>query len=150
MNRAYDNAIVLRDELSSNVLSYIQIALYVFEEMENGIAPVLELQSVLDDLNAFWGCADDYVVSEECRNILKSGKLIERLDLYVRFEYHMKDLEKEYYKLASRLERSHLEYNQEALGKVEKLIKEQGNLIAENPNLRQEFLDCLGLIIEVI
>ena len=98
MKRAYDNAIVLRDELSSQVLSYVQLALDTFESCRKTTAPLLELQQVIDDLLAFWGGADDYVEGEDCRNILKCGKYVERLDLCIRLDYHTKDLEKEYRK----------------------------------------------------
>lgn len=52
MSRAYDNAIVLRDELSSNVLSYLQLAVDIFE-MNTRNAPLLELQPVIDYILAF-------------------------------------------------------------------------------------------------
>ena len=34
-----------------------------------------DLQPVLDDLFAFWGCLDDNVEDEECRNIIKCGNI---------------------------------------------------------------------------
>ena len=94
MKRAYDNAVVLRDELSTAVLSYVQLALDTFEACKKTTAPLLELQQVIDYLLAFWGGADDYIDQEECRNILKCGKYVERLDLCLRLEYHTGDLEK--------------------------------------------------------
>lgn len=108
MKRAYDNAVVLRDELSSTVLSYVQLALDTFESCRKTTAPLLELQQVIDYLLAFWGGADDYVEQEDCRNILKCGKYVERLDLCIRLDYHTKDLEKEYRKLCNRLEKTNL------------------------------------------
>ncbi len=73
MERAYDDAIVLRDELSSYVLAYIQMALDGFDEAQYANMPIFALQPVIDDLFAFWGCVDDYVENEECRNIMKTG-----------------------------------------------------------------------------
>ena len=67
---------VLRDELSSQVLSYVQLAVDAFESCRKTTAPLLELQQVIDDLLAFWGGADDYVEQEDCRNILKCGKYV--------------------------------------------------------------------------
>ena len=107
MKRAYDNGVVLREELSSNVLSYIQLALNTLEACSKTTAPLLELQQVLDYLLAFWGCADDYVEDEDCRNLLKCGKYVERLDLCIRLDYHKKDLEKEYRKLTGCCGRPH-------------------------------------------
>ena len=39
MKRAYDNGVVLREELSSNVLSYIQLALNTLEACQQDHAP---------------------------------------------------------------------------------------------------------------
>ena len=122
MKRAYDNAVVLRDELSSTVLSYVQLALDTFKACRRTTAPLLELQQVLDDLLAFWGGADDYVEEEDCRNILKCGKYVERLDLCIRLDYHGKDLEKEYRKLCNRLKRTSLNYSGENLQRLEEII----------------------------
>ncbi|HJA64833.1 MAG TPA: alpha-E domain-containing protein [Candidatus Mediterraneibacter cottocaccae] len=140
MKRAYDNAVVLRDELSSTVLSYVQLALDTFEACRKTTAPLLELQQVIDDLLAFWGGADDYVEEEDCRNILKCGKYVERLDLCIRLDYHAKDLEKEYRKLCNRLKRTNLGYNEHNLKRLEDIIIRE-----EDPkSCYPEALRCLG------
>lgn len=149
MGRAYDNAIVLRDELSSNVLSYIQLALDVFEEKSKGEAPLLALQSVLDYILAFWGCVDDYVENEDCRNIMKVGKYIERLDLYIRLEYHTKDMEKEFSKLLNRLHKAQMYYSIPNLDKVTELIGEKVSCPEEFAGKERELLGYLNSIIEV-
>ena len=140
MKRAYDKAVVLRDELSSNVLSYVQLALNTLESCGKTTAPLLELQQAVDYLLAFWGCADDYVEQEDCRNILKCGKYVERLDLCIRLDYHRKDLEKEYQKLINRLKKTSLCYNEENLNRLREIIfQEDGEKIHD-----QEALCCLG------
>ena len=140
MKRAYDNAIVLRDELSSQVLAYVQLALDTFESCRKTTAPLLELQQVIDDLLAVWGGADAYVEGEDCRNILKCGKYVERLDLCIRLDYHTKDLEKEYRKLCNRIEKTSLNYHRESLERVGEII-----LREEDPKLHyREALGCLG------
>ena len=138
MKRAYDNGVVLRDELSSIVLSYIQLALNSMEACSRTTAPLLELQQVLDDILAFWGCADDYVEQEDSRNILKCGKYVERLDLCIRLAYHRKDVEKEYRKLVNRIHRSNLCYNEE------KLVRLGEILTGSEDRNDQEALCCLG------
>lgn len=145
MSRAYDNAIVLREELSSNVLAYVQLALDTFEANKNSSAPLLELQSVLDYLLAFWGCVDDYVVDEDCRNIMKCGKYVERIDLYIRLNYHVNDIEKEFNKLVNRIHKTHMYYNIEKLDKLTDIINEH----SEEGNGYTEALRCLDGIIEV-
>lgn len=64
-----------------------------------------------DDLFAFWGCLDDNVEDEECRNIIKCGKYLERLDLYMRLDYPYRMIEKEYNKFLNRLHKIRIHYN---------------------------------------
>lgn len=146
MEQAYDNAIVLRDELSSNVLSYIQMALDVLKSAEDAKAPLFKLQPVIDYLFAFWGCVDDYVVSEECRNIIKTGRYVERLDLYLRLEYHTKDIEKEFRKMENRLKRSNMPVNAKKLNRLKEIIDKDEAW----KNHYFEALECLRGIVEVI
>lgn len=111
MVRAFDNAVVLRDELSSVTLSYVQLALDTIEHASKQTWFTYEMQPMRDYLFAFWGCLDDNVDDEECRNIIKCGKYLERLDLYMRlnFPYHM--IEKEYNKFLNRLHKVRIGYN---------------------------------------
>ncbi len=147
MNRAYDNAIVLREELSSEVLAYIQMALTSFKECKGSTAPLLELQTVIDYILAFWGCVDDYVENEDCRNIIKLGKYVERLDLYIRLEYHTEDLGKEYSKLINRLNKAPVDYNAEALKALTNLIVARVNYPDEVNDKDKEILNYLGGIL---
>ena len=84
LNRAYDNAIVLREEIGSEVLAYIQLAIYDIQTACRSKDMLMGLQEVLDHILAFWGIADDMIESEQVRNIIKTGKRVERLDLYAR------------------------------------------------------------------
>ena len=61
---AYDNAVVMRNEISSETLSYIQMAVNYMEQGRESSAPMLKLQEVFDCIFAFWGSADDFVESE--------------------------------------------------------------------------------------
>lgn len=106
LKHAYDNAVVLRDEISSSSLSYIQMAMDSMEEHSKDPFSLLHLQHVLDVLFAFWGSVDDMVLSENTRNILKAGRYIERLDLYIRLGYPDSSIQREFKKLEHRM--SHL------------------------------------------
>ena len=65
LTRALDNAIVLREELTSDTLCYIEMVLNTLRENADDSAPMLVLQQVVDDLFAFWGSADDNVANED-------------------------------------------------------------------------------------
>ena len=59
--RAYDNAIELREEIGSETLSFIQMAIYEMKSAKRSEAPMLHFQKITDAILAFWGCADDQI-----------------------------------------------------------------------------------------
>ena len=139
LTRALDNAVVMREELTSDTLCYIQMALDTLREGERDSAHMLTLQHVEDDLFAFWGSADDNVVSEECRTLMKCGKYVERLDLYVRLGYPFRDVEKELSKLLNRLSKVRFAYDETAAKRIIGLTADEESYKAN----RQEILNLL-------
>ncbi len=137
--RAYDNAIVLREEIGSETLSYVQLAIYAINKAKISRAPLLELQNVEDNLLAFWGIADDFIDDEVIRNIIKAGKRIERIDLYARLKLGPKELKNELKRMEKRLMRSKMSYDGDRLERLRALIG------AEN----QEDYDYRGIVQEV-
>jgi uncharacterized alpha-E superfamily protein len=105
-HRAYDNALVIRNSIGSEALAYIQLAMDVFHSCKNTKNLRLALMPVMDYLLAFWGSIDDKLVDGEARTIIKGGKLVERLDLYFRFNYEHKLLNSEYEKLCNIIARA--------------------------------------------
>ena len=122
LNRAYDNAIELRDEIGSEVLSYIQLAIYAMNKAKISKAPLIEMQYVMDNILAFWGIADDSMDSESARNMIKTGKRIERIDLYARLNLSEKELVREVARLIPRVERSGLAYDRDNLMLLKDLV----------------------------
>lgn len=127
LNRAYDNAIVLRESIGSETMSFIQLAIYEMNKAAESQAPLFELQHVLDYILAFWGIVDDRIDSEETRNIIKSGKRIERIDLYARLGADAAELRRAVHRMVPRVIKSGLKYNAESLNKVQELA-EQDNI----------------------
>ena len=70
LNRAYDNAIVLRETIGSEALSYIQLSIYAMNNASVSDAPLIDLQQIMDDLLSFWGLVDDQIDSDQIRNII--------------------------------------------------------------------------------
>ena len=120
--RAYDNAIELRDEIGSEVISYIQLAIYAMNKAKISGAPLIEMQKVIDNILAFWGIADDEIDSEHIRNIIKTGKRIERIDLYARLQISRRELVREVDRLMPRVERNGLTYDSEKLTLLKELV----------------------------
>ena len=125
MNRAYDNAIELRDEIGSEVLSYIQLAIYAMNKAKISNAPLIELQYVIDNLLAFWGIVDDDIDSEMTRNMIKVGRRIERIDLYGRLHHTQKELRRQVARLIPRVERSGLAYDRDNLMLLKSLVEDE-------------------------
>lgn len=109
--RAYDNAVTLREEIGSEAVSYIQLAVYDLQATHGDRAPLLGMQKVLDHILAFWGIADDLIPEENVRNIMKVGKRIERMDLYCRLQAPRRDIQREALRLADRLRKTDLRYD---------------------------------------
>ena len=122
LNRAYDNAIVLRETIGSEALSYIQLSIYAMNNASVSDAPLIDLQQIMDDLLSFWGLVDDQIDSDQIRNIIKAGKRIERIDLYARLEVEKPRLVREVRRMIPRVLRSGMKYDDMSLSRVSTLI----------------------------
>lgn len=123
LNRAYDNAIVLRESIGSEALSYIQLAIYDMNKAAVSKSPLIELQYLLDHILAFWGIIDDRIDSEQVRNIIKSGKRIERIDMYARLGVKQPELVREVHRMLPRVQKSGLDYEEEKLKTIKDLVE---------------------------
>lgn len=122
LNRAYDNAIVLREEIGSEALSYIQLAIYDMNKAKISRSPLIEMQRVIDNILAFWGIADDIIESEQVRNLVKIGKRIERIDLYARLGMERRELVREINRMTHRIERCGIKYDLEKTEYLKELV----------------------------
>lgn len=120
--RAYDNAIELREEIGSECLSFIQMAIYEMESAKRSEAPVLHFLKITDFLLAFWGCVDDQIDDENTRNIIKIGKRVERLDLFARLGRERVAIQREIDRLSGRIGRTDLIYHKENLQQLDALV----------------------------
>lgn len=94
---ANDNAIVLREEIMSETLSYIQLSLcHIQQSAEKKDSNITDLQPITDYLLAFWGSIDERVFDERIRHLLKIGKLVEYIDMHIRFDYPFYRIEEAY------------------------------------------------------
>lgn len=139
IDRAFDNAVVLREVITSQTLAYLQMAKNTMDNASTSDAPMLDLQQVRDYLMAFKGAADENIVDEASRMTLKCGFTIERIDMMVRMDAASQaDFEREVKRLGSRLRRTHLARD----GRRLQLLGD----IASCPNIeanRKVLLDCV-------
>ena len=124
LSRAYDNAVVMREEIGSMTLSYIQMAVYAMNKAKQSEAPIFELQHVRDNIVAFWGIVDDSIDDEHVRSMIKLGKRVERLDLYARMHMNREELLREAGKLNRRIDRTGLSYSRKRLAHINYLVEE--------------------------
>lgn len=125
MIRAFDNAVVMRKELTTETLSYIQLSLNELEKCKESEMLRIGLQDVIDWIFAFWGSVDDNVEYENFRNIMKCGRYLERVDLYCRLGYKQADIKKEFNKLKNRLSKIGVPYNEALILRLDKIIKDE-------------------------
>ncbi|PJM73452.1 UDP-N-acetylmuramate dehydrogenase [Bifidobacterium primatium] len=87
MDYAFNNAVILRPELSSRVLQYVELALSSItdaSERSSEAEDLYDQRDVTDDMLAFWGAVENSVVDQTLKSFLFVGKYLERLDLYTR------------------------------------------------------------------
>lgn len=139
MKRAYDNAIVSRDDVSTESMAYLELCLQAIRREKGSPAPVFELQSVIDDIYAFWGSIDDCVLDEENRNIIKCGRYVERMDLYLRLNHSYEEISKEFAKFSNRLERVRIGYDHDKF----QLLGDMMSREEDYQDLRMQMLETL-------
>ena len=105
LERAYDNGIVLREEISTDALSFLQMAKDTLDKAEKSDNIRLALLPLEDILYGFWGCINEHIFDDEIRNIIYIGKTAERVDLYVRMKYPYDLVKKEFTRLLKNLNR---------------------------------------------
>lgn len=141
LDRVYDNAVVMRDEIGSDAICYVQMAVYALDRAAASETPYLEMQKVSDNMLAFWGIVDDQIESENVRNIIKVGKRIERIDLYARLGLPKVALKREIRRLSGRIDRTNLRYSQE---KVARLL----DLVEQEALPYRAIVDCVDSVLE--
>lgn len=91
--KAYDNSIILREQIDTESVAYIQLAYNNVTRLFNEQCRIYDLQKVIDNLMSFWGAVDDYIVDDFVRDTIKAGKYMERIDLFCRFGRSMYKIE---------------------------------------------------------
>lgn len=129
LERAYDNGIVLREDISSGAFSFLQIAKDTLKGAKGSENTRFALLPLEDVLYGFWGCIADNIYDEETKNIIYCGKSTERLDLYLRMKYPYEEVHKEFERLCIRLGRvpknTPYRYNTRFLSDLVEIIGEE-------------------------
>lgn len=87
IERMMDNAIVLRPEIYSESFSYIELCRdKIRREADAQEMNITNLQPITDWLLAFWGSVRERVTGRAYA-LLEIGRLVEHLDMNIRFDY---------------------------------------------------------------
>lgn len=87
IERMMDNAIVLRTDITTESFSYIEICRdLIRKHAVLSDTNITALQPITDAMLAFWGSIHERVYGR-ARTYLMLGKLVEHMDMNIRFEY---------------------------------------------------------------
>ncbi len=85
---AMDNAILLREDIMSETLSYLEMSVALMKKCKKaGDKHLASLQPVIDWSLAFWGSAEQRIHNHRALNIMMIGRNVENLDMLIRFGY---------------------------------------------------------------
>ncbi len=147
LERAKDNAIVLRREIMSETLGYVEMAMAKMkEEADKHETNITSLQTVTDCLLSFWGSLDERIDDERVRNFLVVGRLVEYLDMRIRFCYGWKRVGEFYRRLkrCAEVEEGLMDTNFK--DKLDEMLKPE-NYNIDNDEYRNRLLKCLNQLI---
>lgn len=86
--KAMDNAILLREDILSETLSYLEMSLALLKECRKKQEKnVICLQPVIDWSLAFWGSAQQRLQNHKSLYIMSIGRNVENMDMLLRFDY---------------------------------------------------------------
>lgn len=144
-----DNAIVLRTEIMTESFSYIEICRDLIRA--KSIAQdtnITNLQPITDALLSFWGSVQERVYGRS-RTFLMLGKLVEHLDMNIRFDYKHYRIQEAMSELEKYIELEPELADREMLGKLRALVADREayeRFEAENKNRMLNYLNRLVVI----
>lgn len=97
MNYAKDNAILLREDIMSETLSFIEMSIaHLNACKETKESNITKLQPVTDWSLAFWGSIYQRVHNPKIISLIVIGKNIEYIDMLIRYDYPFERIQMAY------------------------------------------------------
>lgn len=88
LQKAMDNAMLLRQDISSETLSYLEMSVAKLKKCkEAGMENITDLQQITDWSMAFWGSAEQKMSNHKMLNLMLLGRNVENMDMLLRFNY---------------------------------------------------------------
>lgn len=114
----------MRDYIGTETMAYIQLAIDDIHNANRNITTIADLVLAIDHILAFWGCVNDMIDNEQIRNIIKLGKGLERLDLYLSLDLPDSDIIREYRRMKQFLAKSKLRYDEGVINTADSMTAE--------------------------
>ena len=125
IERANDNAILLREEIQSETLSYIQLSRSLIHTLAGECNPnITAMQPVTDYMLAFWGSIAERIPNGLIRNFLEAGRYVEKIDMYIRFDYPFGKVRSVFDNLMHCVANDPAVFNHEVVRKMSELMRE--------------------------
>ncbi len=147
--RAMDNAILLREVIMSETLSYLEMSVALMKECrDKRETNVMLLQPIIDWSLAFWGSAEQRLENHKALYLMMIGRNVENLDMLLRFEYGYERIVRAYDSLKHYSRRSpslldeHIENQLDGL-----IVREQFNL--NNAEYKNKLLAFVNQLVRV-
>lgn len=121
--RAQDNAILLREDIMSETLSYIEMSTALMRRLQSRRdSNILSLQPVTDWTLAFWGSVQQRVLNSKARTLMYLGREIENMDFLLRFDYPLERVGISFNLIRKHLELNEGFYEKEVLADIESVL----------------------------
>lgn len=142
-----DNAIVLRTEIRTESFSYIEIcrdlirAKSVLHDTN-----ITNLQPITDALLAFWGSIQERVYGSS-RTMLMMGKMIEHIDMNVRFDYKYNRIEEAMFALEKFIDEEPELVNKVTLCKLRETLADEKAYERHDAEYKNTLLSLLNSLV---
>lgn len=144
---ANDNAIMLREVITSESLSYIQMSICHLErELNRTDERIPVLQSITDNLLAFFGSIEERLYNDKVIALVRYGRFIESLDMHMRFEYSFSAVREVFESLLRWTEIENSVIDSCSLSKFDVLLNE-ANYELNDSTYRRQLLSTVNSII---
>lgn len=122
---AMDNAMLLREDIMSETLSYLEMSLAYMKKRKAIESPTTAtLQPVIDWSLAFWGSAEQRIHNHKALDIVMIGRNIENTDILLRFSYPFRRIIVAYDSLKRYCSRKDSLIDEHVEGKLKELFTE--------------------------
>ena len=129
LNCLNDNSIVLREELTTNTIAYVNLCVATLKHSDHKKdVNINSLQPISDYILAFWGSVLQYVTNGATLDMLFIGKRVEFIDMYSRFGEKHSRLAAEWRNMDRRLDRQSFLVNKDSRMALREIFFEHENI----------------------